>query len=106
MKVTENDEYNLIFVEDLSLSPLESVLLKINTNHLIIELSDNIKNIEKKINFFLKTASVLKAKNKSFIIIKKEININDFPEILNIAPTLQEAKDILEMENIERDLGL
>ena len=48
MKVTENDEYNLIFVEDLSLSPLESVLLKINTNHLIIELSDNIKNIEKK----------------------------------------------------------
>ena len=67
---------------------------------------DNIKNIEKKINFFLKTASVLKAKNKSFIIIKKGININDFPEILNIAPTLQEAKDILEMENIERDLGL
>ena len=62
--------------------------------------------MKKKINFFLKTASVLKAKNKSFIIIKKGININDFPEILNIAPTLQEAKDILEMENIERDLGL
>ena len=98
MKVTENDEYNLIFVEDLSLSPLESVLLKINTNHLIIELSDNIKNIEKKINFFLKTASVLKAKNKSFIIIKKGININDFPEILNIAPTLQEAKDIFSFD--------
>ena len=82
MKIIENDEYNLIFVEDLSLGPLESVLLKINTNHLIIELSDNIKNIEKKINFFLKTASVLKAKNKSFIIIKKEININ--PHILGV----------------------
>ena len=48
----------------------------------------------------------LKAKNKSFIIIKKGIHINDFPEILNIAPTLQEAKDILEIEIIERDLGL
>ena len=48
----------------------------------------------------------LKAKNKSFVIIKKGLNINDFPETLNIAPTLQEAKDILEMEAIERDLGL
>ena len=106
MKIIENDQYNLISIEEPSLSSLESKLPKIDNNHLLIELSDNIKNIEKKINFFLKTASVLKAKNKSFIIIKKGININDFPEILNIAPTLQEAKDILEMENIERDLGL
>ena len=105
MKVTENDEYNLIFVEDLSLSPLESVLLKINTNHLLIELSENIIIVEEKISFFLKAASNLKAKGKSFVIIQKRINIDDFPEVLNITPTLQEAKDILEMEAIERDLG-
>jgi len=80
--------------------------MKIDNNHLLLELSDKIKNIENKINFFLKIASGLKAKNKSFIIIKKGIHINDFPEILNIAPTLQEAKDILEIEIIERDLGL
>jgi restriction endonuclease S subunit len=105
MKIIENDEYNLIFVEDLSLGPLESVLLKINTNHLLIELSENIIIVEEKISFFLKAASNLKAKGKSFVIIQKRINIDDFPEVLNITPTLQEAKDILEMEAIERDLG-
>jgi restriction endonuclease S subunit len=105
MKIIENDEYNLIFVEELSLGPLESVLLKINTNHLLIELSENIIIVEEKISFFLKAASNLKAKGKSFVIIQKRINIDDFPEVLNITPTLQEAKDILEMEAIERDLG-
>jgi restriction endonuclease S subunit len=105
MKIIENDEYNLIFVEDLSFGPLESVLLKINTNHLLIELSENIIIVEEKISFFLKAASNLKAKGKSFVIIQKRINIDDFPEVLNITPTLQEAKDILEMEAIERDLG-
>ena len=106
MKIIENDQYNLISIDGSSLSALESQLPMIDNNHLLLELSDKIKNIENKINFFLKIASGLKAKNKSFIIIKKGIHINDFPEILNIAPTLQEAKDILEIEIIERDLGL
>lgn len=106
MEIIENDQYNLISIEESSLSLLESKLPKIDNNHLLIELSDKIKNVENKINFFLKIASGLKAKNKSFVIIKKGIQIDDFPEILNIAPTLQEAKDILEMEAIERDLGL
>ena len=35
----------------------------------------------------------------------EEIDIDDFPESINIVPTLQEAKDIMEMEAIERDLG-
>jgi restriction endonuclease S subunit len=80
-------------------------LPKINSNHLLIELSENIIIVEEKISFFLKAASNLKAKGKSFVIIQKRINIDDFPEVLNITPTLQEAKDILEMEAIERDLG-
>lgn len=105
MKIVENDEFNLISVEKSSFNELESLLPKIASNHLLIELSEDIINIENNINFFLKTALDLKVNDKSFIIIKKGININDFPEILNIAPTLQEAKDILEMENIERDLG-
>ena len=41
----------------------------------------------------------------SFVVIKSGINIDDFPESVNIVPTLQEAEDILEMEAIERDLG-
>lgn len=105
MKIVESDDFILISVEKSSFNELESLLLKIQTNHLLIEFSEDITNLENNITFFLKTALDLKAKDKSFVIIKNDININDFPEILNIAPTLQEAIDILEMENIERDLG-
>ena len=105
MKIVDSDDFILISVEKSSFNELESLLPKIQTNHLLIEFSEDITNLENNITFFLKTALDLKAKDKSFVIIKNDININDFPEILNIAPTLQEAIDILEMENIERDLG-
>lgn len=105
MKIVESDDFILISVEKSSFNELESLLPKIQTNHLLIEFSEDITNLENNITFFLKTALDLKAKDKSFVIIKNDISINDFPEILNIAPTLQEAIDILEMENIERDLG-
>ena len=36
---------------------------------------------------------------------KLSIEIDDFPEELNIVPTLIEAEDIIDMENMERELG-
>ena len=105
IEIVENDQYTFICVEESSFSEFTRELPKINSNHLLLELSENIIIVEEKISFFLKAASNLKAKGKSFVIIQKRINIDDFPEILNITPTLQEAKDILEMEAIERDLG-
>ena len=104
IKIVENDQYTYISVEKSSFSKLTLELPKISSNHLLLELSKNIIIIEDKIALFLKVALDLKAKGKSFVIIQKRINIDDFPEILNITPTLQEAKDILEMEAIERDL--
>lgn len=106
MKIVENDQYTLISVEKSSFNELKSIVHDVNSNHILIELHEDVLDVKNKITFFLKTALDLKAKNKSFVIIKKGINFDDFPEILNIAPTLQEAKDILEMEEIERDLGL
>ena len=105
IKIVENDQYTYISVEKSSFSKLTQELPEISSNHLLIELSENIIIVEEKISFFLKVASNLKAKGKSFVIIQKRINIDDFPDVLNIAPTIQEAKDILEMEAIERDLG-
>ena len=105
IKIVENDQYTYISVEKSSFSKLTQELPEISSNHLVLELSENIIIVEEKISFFLKAASDLKAKGKSFVIIQKRINIDDFPDVLNIAPTIQEAKDILEMEAIERDLG-
>ncbi len=42
---------------------------------------------------------------KSFIIVNDTINIDDVPEELNVVPTLIEAEDMVNMEELERDLG-
>ncbi|WP_340066670.1 ribonuclease Z [Ascidiimonas aurantiaca] len=41
---------------------------------------------------------------KSFVIVTDALQVDDIPDELVIAPTLQEAFDIIEMEDIERDL--
>ncbi|WP_121965159.1 ribonuclease Z [Myroides sp. N17-2] len=43
--------------------------------------------------------------NKSFIIVIESIDFNEFDGDLIIAPSLQEAHDLIEMDEIQRDLG-
>ena len=54
---------------------------------------------------FLNIASTKKENSTSFVIIVRSLDIDALPEEINVVPTLQEAEDILEMENIERELG-
>jgi len=42
----------------------------------------------------------------SFVIVYDGINFDDLPDEIIVVPSLDEAKDLIEMENIERDLGL
>ena len=42
---------------------------------------------------------------KSFVVASSTINILELPNDISVAPTLQEALDLIEMEEIERDLG-
>lgn len=42
---------------------------------------------------------------KSFVIVANDIEFNDVPEYLTVVPSVLEAQDIIEMEEIERDLG-
>ena len=41
----------------------------------------------------------------SFVIVSNKIDNDNIPDELVIVPTLQEAYDIIEMEEIEKDLG-
>ena len=41
----------------------------------------------------------------SFVIVFDGLNFDDVPDEIIIVPTLEEAKDVIEMENIEKDLG-
>lgn len=54
---------------------------------------------------FLELSKLHKNNNKSFVIVASEIDFNKVPSALQIVPSVLEAHDIIEMEEIERDLG-
>lgn len=105
MKIKKTDNYTLVSINKDSFTDFQGSIDELTSNHLILEVSENLNIDEGKISLFLNITTDCKSNGISFVVIKSGINIDDFPEILNIVPTLQEAEDILEMEAIERDLG-
>ncbi len=54
---------------------------------------------------FLIVSNKHRARKKSFVIINDAIDPDVIPEELIVVPTLKEAEDVIELEEIERDLG-
>ena len=109
MLITKKDNYTLISSDEDSFIGFQNSLFeKINdfkTTHLILQVSEDINIENKDFLLFLNIAEEKQENGTSFIVVNSTINVDDFPENLNIVPTLQEAEDILEMEAIERELG-
>ncbi|MFX0557679.1 ribonuclease Z [Maribacter sp. CXY002] len=55
---------------------------------------------------FLPLSNKHRENGKSFVIVTDKVAYDQLPEEIMVAPTIQEAKDIIEMEEIERDLEL
>jgi len=75
-------------------------------NHnLILDISMD-KNITlKDIGQFMPLSKLHRKAKKSFVIVASEFDFNAVPTSLMVVPSLLEAHDIIEMEEIERDLG-
>lgn len=73
--------------------------------NIILDLSnDNIIGLES-ILMFLSLSNKHRKTKKSFVLVAKGIDYNEVPDEMVVVPTLLEAHDIIEMEEIERDLG-
>lgn len=57
------------------------------------------------INEFLLLSKAHKSKKHSFVLVSSKVDIDACDASLVVVPTVQEAKDLIEMEEIERDLG-
>jgi hypothetical protein len=55
---------------------------------------------------FLQLSNKHRESGKSFVLVTTKVSFEEVPDEICLVPTLQEAKDIIEMEEIERDLGL
>lgn len=73
--------------------------------NLIIDISDNKGEKTENILLFLQYSEKHRKNGMSFVIVFEGINYDDIPDQIIAVPTLEEANDIIEMENIEKDLG-
>lgn len=109
MLITRKDNYTLISSDGNSLKEVQTLLFEniksFEKVHLVVQISKKTKIEAKEFLLFVNVAEQKQLNGTSFVIVNATVNVNDFPEILNIVPTLQEAEDIIEMEAIERELG-
>jgi hypothetical protein len=110
MKIDKHDTYIVLTDDRDNLAKFVSYLERIvperyeNLN-LVINL---LKYKEMKLGdilLFLKLSNYQRSTKHSFVLVNDSIEFDDIPDELIVVPTLEEGGDIIEMEEIERDLG-
>ena len=75
--------------------------------HLVINLLHSFNLSSDNLDVLSKMAAAKKEQGTSFVLVSETIEIDTLEdEMLSIVPTLIEAQDILDMDAMERDLGL
>lgn len=85
---------------------------KVTTQHesyknqnLILDLTLDKAITIQSIKAFAELSKLHSKGKKSFVIVAENIDFNALPKSLVVVPSLLEAQDIIEMDEIERDLG-
>ncbi len=84
---------------------IEQAYDKYKNYHLIIRLSSLDKVVLEDVIEFLRLSNNHRSQKKSFVVVSDSADLEQMPDEIIVVPTLQEAYDIIEMEDIERDLG-
>lgn len=109
MIISQNGNISLITQEKATtielVKKLQALYPKFKNNNIIVTLTtlDTIKLEE--IIEFLQISNTHRASKHSFVIVTNKIDIDDVPDEIVVVPTLREAYDVIEMEEMERDLG-
>ena len=75
-------------------------------DHLIVNLSSLDQITLEDVIEFLRISNNHRGDKKSFVIVSENVDLSQMPDEIVVVPTMQEAFDIIEMEDIERDLEL
>jgi len=91
---------------DRFLENLEKEYSKLKNDNLVLDLLSFTKLTPYNVVAFMEFSKKHRKNGKSFVVVSDKVSYDDVPEEINVVPTLKEAKDIIEMEEIERDLEL
>lgn len=109
MKTAQKENYILVTSDETSFLKFFENFEKEYDNYtgknLIISISEQFNTDNKNILLFLKYAHKHQTNGTSFVVVLSDVDIDNFPDEFNIVPTLTEAEDVIEMEDIQRDLG-
>ena len=99
-QIDRQEESLLVIIKDLTVDlSFISTELDDQYRHLILDLSEFSEVSQEKLKNFINFG---KNVVKKFFVIIRQMELEDFP----IVPTLQEAFDLIELEEIERQLIL
>jgi len=105
----KNSNISIITQEKASLielvKKLEVIYSRFENDNIIVNLTSLRQFTVNDVIEFLQISNKHRSAKHSFVIVSNKIDLDDIPDELVIVPTLQEAYDVLEMEEIERDLG-
>lgn len=110
MKISNFESYVVLEDEKNNLKDFSDFLMyqinkKFKGQNVVIDLSKNSELNLDQLLYFLPVSNLHRATKSSFVILNNAINPDDIPQEIIVVPTMVEAKDIIEMEEIERNLG-
>lgn len=110
MKIENHDNFVVLEDEQNNFEKFASFLEfqipnKFRNQNVIVNLLANKELSLDNLLVFLKVSNIHRATKHSFVIVNDAINPDDLPDEMTIVPSLLEAGDIVEMEDIERELG-
>lgn len=100
----------IVFQEKTTLSiflkNLNDAYPKIKNDNIIVNLFSFSKLTADDVLEFLQLSELHRKSKKSFVLVTDKVSYDEVPDEICVVPTIQEAHDIVEMEEIERDLDL
>lgn len=110
MKLTDKENYSIVEDDKNNVEGFSNYLEnhaydQIRDKHIIVDIIKYGKLTLEELLSFLELSNKQRKRKKSFVIVNDTINIEHLPEELVVVPTMREAVDVIQMEDIERDMG-
>jgi|SRR5699024_6995883 len=111
MKIIEKENYNILEDDKNNVVGFSNYLEnhafdQIKDKNVVIDLLKYENLTLEELLTFLKLSNKQRKENKSFVIVNNAIEIEEIPEELAVVPTLHEAEDYIQMEELQREFGL
>ena len=108
--IIDQDDNLTIITQETSKIPdlvkkIQEAYPKFKNDNVIVNLSVLGSVSLQDIIEFLEVSNKHRRAKHSFVIVTDKANLDVMPDEIVVVPTIQEAYDIIEMEEMERDLG-